>query len=436
MSDTNVNAGAGGATTGQVVVRVIIAYLLNVLGAMTVAEAVPTLAGIARELHPTSPALIGLIMSLPGIVIAIGALATGWAVDRFGDKKLLSLGALINVVGDLMVPIAPSMSFLLWGRVVSGLGYVLLTVANMTIMVRMTTGKQRTWALTLWSTFVPASFILPLLTGSMVRDMGWRSEYYGHALVLFLVMIAGINILPPAPKRVALSSDHDKSHHVAGLLQVLKSPLIYILGLSFAGDSFLQNGVIMTIGPYLGKRYGADPILIDQWNVGSMFMQIIGCLLIGRLLTLDVSAKKLIVVALALLVIPAILLYAPISIGLVASIICAYVIYFANGIIAGMFCYVPCVSPSPEAQGATSGMTMQILMWGVLLAGPVWFVALSSPNARVMMMITILCAIAVVASRTPIVWQDKGPQHIAHIGWFRKVTYHDANAKREEVAFH
>jgi hypothetical protein len=303
-------------------------------------------------------------------------------------------------------------------------------------MIRMTTGKQRTWALTLWSTFVPASFILPLLTGTMVRDLGWRSEYYLHAFALFFIMIVGIIILPSRPKLAPGQEVPHKGSHTAGLVLVLKSPLIYILGLSFAGDSFLQNGVIMTIGPYLNHRYGADPILVDQWNVGSMFMQIIGCLLTGRLLTLDYSAKKVIVAALIMLAIPAYLLYSPTNIGVVGSIVCAYVIYFANGIIAAMFCYVPCVSPSAQASGATSGMVMQILMWGVLLAGPVWFVALSSVNSQIMMMITIFAAIVIVASRTPIVWQEKGPQHIAHIGWFRKVTYHDAASRQEEVAFH
>ncbi len=38
-----------------------------------------------------------------------------------------------------------------------------------------------------------------------------------------------------------------------GLRDVLKSPLPWLLGISFGADAFLQTGVITTLAPWLAK---------------------------------------------------------------------------------------------------------------------------------------------------------------------------------------
>jgi len=144
---------------------------------MTVSEAVTELSSIAREFHPANSSLIGLVMSLPSLVVALGAVLAGYLVDRLGDRPVLLAGAFTAVIGDICVILAPSFQILLGGRLLTGVGYVLSAVGAITILMRITTGKQRTMALALWSTTVPVSFILPFLSAGLAASLGsWRAS--------------------------------------------------------------------------------------------------------------------------------------------------------------------------------------------------------------------------------------------------------------------
>ena len=53
--------------------KIFLIYAIGVLAAMSVSQAVPVVGMIAREVHPTDPSQLGLIISLPSLVVAIGA---------------------------------------------------------------------------------------------------------------------------------------------------------------------------------------------------------------------------------------------------------------------------------------------------------------------------------------------------------------------------
>ncbi len=134
------------------VVRILVTYALGVMAAMTVSEAVTELGAIAREFHIVDHSKPGLIMSLPSLMVALGALLAGYIVDRVGDRIVLLIGAVIIIAGDMFVISASTFNWLLIGRMLTGVGYVLAAVSAVTLLIRITTGKQRTMAMALWST--------------------------------------------------------------------------------------------------------------------------------------------------------------------------------------------------------------------------------------------------------------------------------------------
>lgn len=377
----------------RTIIRIGLVYLLGVLAAMVVSEAVPELSDMAREFHPQNPSLIGLIMSLPSLVVVIGALAAGYLVDRIGDRPVLIAGAVIVLLGDLGVIAAPSLSLLLAARVVGGIGYLLMAVAAVVMLMRITTGRQRIWALALWATFVPVSFILPFLTAGLAASAGsWRVAFGSHAIVLAALLGVGLLILPGRAESATAAS------RTAGLAQVLRSPLIYLLGLSFGADAFLQSGIIASFGPYLARHYGANVMAINGWNVGAMISNTIGALAVGRLLNRGIAAHLIGFVGMVLTGLPAFLLFAfPIGIG--PSIAASWVFTFGSGLLVGMWALLPAVAPSPQAMGASSGLVTQITLLGVLLGAPVIFAAQAAPGPGPMLFVLalglLLCLAAV-----------------------------------------
>ena len=103
--------------------QIIVIYCLSVASAMVVSEGVPALGGIAAEFRPQSPVAIGLVMSIPALVVALGGLLTGWLVDQAGDRRMLLAGGIVMIAGDIGVTLTPSLGLLLACRVVAGLGY-------------------------------------------------------------------------------------------------------------------------------------------------------------------------------------------------------------------------------------------------------------------------------------------------------------------------
>ena len=109
--------------------QILLIYALGIFAVAVISVAVPEVGGIARELHPKSPAIIGLVISMPALVAALGALIIGSLVDRWGDRRVLIVGGLILIAGDVGVMLSHSLPVLLEWRVVGGVGYVCMAVA-------------------------------------------------------------------------------------------------------------------------------------------------------------------------------------------------------------------------------------------------------------------------------------------------------------------
>jgi predicted MFS family arabinose efflux permease len=385
-------------------IRIAIIFGLGVMAAMTVSEAVTELSAIAREFHPDNRSLIGLVMSLPSLVVALGALLAGFAVDRVGDRRVLLVGAVTAVIGDISVIASPSLQLLLAGRLVTGAGYVMTAVAAITILMRITSGKQRVMALALWSTSVPVSFMLPFLTAGLAARLGtWRAAFAAHAGLTAILLLLAIFSLP---KTESLSLQTSRT---SGLNVVLRTPWPYLLGLSFAANAFLLTGIIATLGPYLAGRYGVSELEVQRWNVLAMIANMLGCLLVGRLLNRGVPAHIIGLCGIVLSGGAAGLIFGA-QIGTAGSIVASCGFTFGCGLLVGMWALVPRCAPSPSSMGATSGLVTQLTLIGVLLGAPLAFAAQSASASTPMLTLIVLGTLVCLAAGAPIWLLNQGAQ--------------------------
>lgn len=385
-------------------VRILLAYALGVMAAMTVSEAVTELGAIANEFHVYDHGKIGMIMSLPSLMVALGALGAGYIVDRAGDRVVLLMGAGVIVAGDVLVVTAPVFHWLLLGRVVTGIGYVLTAVAAVTLLIRITTGKQRNMAMALWSTFVPASFLLPFLSAGLAEHFGsWRAAFLAHSvLTLALAALALVSL----PRRT--SAEKAQFSRTRGLSSVLRSPWVYLLGISFGADAFLQTGIISTLAPWLSQRYNVPVVEVAHWNVMAMICNGIGCLLVGYLLNRGVRAVVIGCCGLLITGVPALAIYL-LPLGFAVSIAASWLFMFGSGLLVGMWALAPVVAPSRESIGATSGLITQLTLVGVFLGPPLFIVAQSSASTSPLTLL-VVGGLVVCLTGIPI--------------WLRDVTSH------------
>jgi predicted MFS family arabinose efflux permease len=348
---------------------ILLIYLLCVFGASCISQAVPVISDIARFFHTTHQQA-GWIISLPSALVALGALAVGWIVDRVGDKATLLSGSLLLIVGDIGVVLASSLPVLLASRAIEGIGYVGVAVATVTMVARITEGKRRTAALALWSSFVPMSFAIPMILASLVAGSeNWRWAFGGHAIITGVLMIAGL-ILPRWVRGPTVS-------RTTGLRAVLRSPAVYALGLSFACGAFVQTGIISTLPHVLTAKYAVSFALASSIGTLGMVSNIAGCLSMGRLLNSGYSTVKL-AYASAALSLAAALVFCLATLPFWAAAAAAIMFFYGAGLVVGFWALLPAVAPHPAARGATSGLVTQLTLWGVLFGPPVAFVTLGN----------------------------------------------------------
>jgi DHA1 family inner membrane transport protein len=326
-ADNNNHQGSWGS--------ILLIYGIGVLGATTISQAITVARDMAAFFH-AAPQQAGWIISTPSALVVIGAVLTGWLVDRIGDKPILLLGCAVVIAGDVGVTLAGTFASLLAMRVVEGIGYVGIAVAAVTMLMRITQGPRRNVALSLWSSFIPMSFAVPLLLTARLAGTGeWRWAFVGQAIALGVLALLAAATLPARGTTAG-------PQRTAGLGVVLRSPGAYLLGLSFAAHAFVQTGLVSTLPHTLAALYG-----VTFATVGAVGVVAAG-IAAGSTLS---------------------------DFGTAIVIACAF--FLASGLIAGLWALLPDVAPA-SALGAASGLVTQITLLGVLFGPPAAFAAKAS----------------------------------------------------------
>ena len=116
--------------------------------------------------------LIGIYLA-PGIVLALPGGAIG---RRFGDKSVVLAGLILMFCGALVMTLAPSWGWLVVGRVVAGIGGVLLNVLMSKMVTDWFAGREIATAMAIFVNSWPFGIALGLLAYPLVAA---RSDLAG-----------------------------------------------------------------------------------------------------------------------------------------------------------------------------------------------------------------------------------------------------------------
>ncbi len=110
---------------------------------------------------------------LSSLVLVGGSLA-----DRFGRKRLFSIGAATFALASLACGLAPGAGALIAARAVQGLGAALLVPSSLAMLGAAFPPQQRGRAVGMWSALTSiASAVGPALGGWLVEAISWRAVF-------------------------------------------------------------------------------------------------------------------------------------------------------------------------------------------------------------------------------------------------------------------
>jgi predicted MFS family arabinose efflux permease len=189
--------------------------------------------------------LVGLYM-LPGVVFSLPGGVLG---QRFGDKQIALAGLALMFLGGLWVALSGTYVSASFGRVLSGVGAVLLNIVLSKMVTDWFAGREIVAAMALFVSSWPVGIglgllLLPILATTASASLALSTTAVVSALALVLVLAIYRSPLglvsTPATFRIALSGYEWWASIFAGAVWAFFN-VGYILVLAF-GPSFLVAG--------------------------------------------------------------------------------------------------------------------------------------------------------------------------------------------------
>ncbi len=170
--------------------------LITAIGPFAIDMYLPAIPAIGRDLGTDSSGMQATL-TLYFLVFGLGQMFYGPWADQVGRKKPLYLGMALFGLGTLMCIFAPSVGWLVAGRMVQGSGGAALGVMPRAIIRDMMTGAEATRMMAAIMLVFSISPMLAPLTGSALLTItGWRG-IFAALLVALAVGLALLTFLQP-----------------------------------------------------------------------------------------------------------------------------------------------------------------------------------------------------------------------------------------------
>lgn len=341
-------------------------------------------AGIVTSFHvgkapPALPAIraeLGLGLVTGGWVIsvfsALGAtlaLGVGSISDRVGHKRAIVAGLCIAAIGSLAGGFAHGPAALMTGRVLEGLGYIVVAVAAPSIIAGATSGPDRRLALSLWGAYMPAGTSLMMLVSPLALGaLGWRALWQVAAAV---TLLAAVVFTRNAEMSAGEPGRSRRGASLAGNLRLtLGRPGPWLLGVVFAFYTVQFAALMAWLPSFLIEERGLSTALAATLTAIWVGVNVPGNLIAGWLLRRGASHWALIATAGAVMGLSGLGIFSS-GLGDGTRYFLCLVLSLGGGMLpATALATVPAVAPSPAQAGTTNGMLVQGANLGLLVGPP------------------------------------------------------------------
>jgi len=181
------------------------------------------------------------------MTVGFGVFVGRWG-GRFGAKNLAVLGLLVLAAAGGGTLFASGPVTLLIGRLVEGIGFVLVVVSAPTLMAGLASSQHSRLVLGIWSTWLPAGGILVMLAApSLLAQGGWQALWlFGIvAAALALALISRVPTVAKTGQQPNLS-----------LRLALTGSKPWLLALTFAFFTIQLYAILLFAPTYLVQQVG------------------------------------------------------------------------------------------------------------------------------------------------------------------------------------
>lgn len=184
----------------------------------------------------------GYSLVMAGLIPVMGTLG-----DRFGHKKMFSLGLLIFSTASLLAAFAPTPTILVFGRVLLGVGASMMMPATLSIIrVTFTDPREFGLAIGIWGSVASGGAGLgPIVGGLLVEHFWWGAAFLINVPIAITALMLTLMYVP------IHAGNKEQKWDLIGSMQILVS----MVALIYAIKEFARRDgspLFATIGAFVG----------------------------------------------------------------------------------------------------------------------------------------------------------------------------------------
>lgn len=332
----------------------------GIVSAFQVGKAPLALPVIQADLALSLVTVSWLISAFAVVGAVIGAL-TGLAADRFGAKRLLVGGLLLQGAGSASGALAAGAPVLLLTRVIEGIGFLAVIVAAPALILALVAGRARDRAIALWATYMPAGMTIVLLSGALLAALQWRGFWMLNALILigYGALAARALHVPRFAVAARPASPGRDSRPGPNLRRAFASPGPWLLGGIFAAFSTLFFAVFGFLPTLLPGRLGIGAGTAGTLAALAVAVSGVGNLVSGQLLARGIRPLPLLTASFLLMMGSGAGFFSEYFGGAVSYVLCLVFALVCGATPVVVMGAVTRYAPGPELVGLTMGFAMQ-----------------------------------------------------------------------------
>lgn len=241
---------------------ILVTLLIDVLG---IGLLIPVLPELVTELAggnlSTGSAYYGWFIAVYAAMQYVFAPVLGGLADRFGRRPVLLLSLFGSAADYLVMALAPNLTILFIGRVISGITGANITAANAYI-ADVSSPAERAKNFGLVGATFGVGFIVGPALGGVLAGIGIRAPFYAAAGLALINWLYGYFILPeslaPANRR---KFSWSRANPLGSLRSIGRHLLVRDLTFTYVCIGIAQNAMVATWVLFTTYRFGWTPVI-------------------------------------------------------------------------------------------------------------------------------------------------------------------------------
>ncbi len=181
--------------------------MMTVMAGATIAPSLPEMTKAFAN-NPNAEVLVKLVLTIPGLFIAITAPLSGWIIDRYGRLKfLVSMLFLYAIAGSSGLYLNTLIEIII-GRAFLGIAVGGIMTTAITLIGDYYDGEERQQFLGTQAAIMALSGTVFISGGGFLADIGWRYPFLIYLLAALAALM--VILILNEPKREKLEQKQEK----------------------------------------------------------------------------------------------------------------------------------------------------------------------------------------------------------------------------------